>query len=195
MMNRFYLACRSSNLAPLQGEGYEGVAAEGLDLSREVDEELSGRCPVEAPNQLIIDKDRLLDGVMQDAKASAQVAVVDTYPVANVEFDFESAIVKPEHESTLQAVATYLLENPDVKLLLEGHTDRVGGDAFNMTLSQSRAEAVKEQLVDRYGVSSDRLRVQGLGKTMLIPGVDNFQNRRVVFIVLAEDMTQYPLML
>jgi OOP family OmpA-OmpF porin len=71
----------------------------------------------------------------------------------------------------------------DLRLSIEGHTDNVGDDAYNLQLSERRAAAVKAYLVGSLGVSGARLEVAGLGETR--PVADNGtaegqqQNRRV----------------
>jgi len=183
-------------LETLQVVGYEGIAAKGLDLNRELDEELAGRCPAEAPDQLIIDKKALLEAVMQGKDISfevqPQVAVIDYAtgrPVAKIEFDFGSAFVKPSFDETLKSAAEFMEDNPQTKMLLEGHTDQIGEDDFNMALSQQRAEAVKERLVDQHGVVKERLHAEWHGKRKAIAGADAAQNRRVELVVLEEGET------
>ena len=58
-----------------------------------------------------------------------------------------------------------LAEHPDLKLAIEGHTDNVGADEANLSLSARRAAAVKTLLVGQFGVSGDRLTTKGLGAT------------------------------
>jgi len=205
------LAGMGQLLEALQVVGYEGIASDGLDLNRKVDEELYGRCPAEAPDQLKIDKPALLEAVMRGedtsalqtasfiepvSQAPAQVSVVDYAtgrPVAMVEFDFGSAFVKPAYDESLQSAAEFMRQNPQNNMLLEGHTDQVGEDAINMSLSQQRAEAVKEKLIDRHGVDQTRLRAEGRGKKMIIPGASDAQNRRVELVAVEPDASQEPL--
>ena len=72
--------------------------------------------------------------------------------------------------------------------MLEGHTDNVGSEEYNMSLSERRAESVKNALVDK-GVSAERIKAKGCGSTQpLLPNkLDdelNFLNRRVTMSVL-----------
>lgn len=206
------LAGMGQLLDALQVVGYEGIASDGLDLNRKVDEDLYGRCPAEAPEQLKIDKNALLEAVLKGEDISAlqktasfiepatqapvPVSVVDYAsgrPVAKVEFDFGSAFVKPAYDEVLQSAADFMRKNPQNKMLLEGHTDQVGDEAINMTLSQQRAEAVQEKLVDRHGVDQTRLRAEGHGKEMIIPGASAAQNRRVELVVVEPEASQEPL--
>ncbi|HWG71730.1 MAG TPA: OmpA family protein, partial [Steroidobacteraceae bacterium] len=56
-----------------------------------------------------------------------------------------------------------LKKNPDWKLNIVGHTDGIGNDAANLSLSRRRSAAVKAALVDRYGIAADRLSTEGFG--------------------------------
>jgi outer membrane protein OmpA-like peptidoglycan-associated protein len=60
------------------------------------------------------------------------------------------ARLKPESAPALDEIAKALEDNPDWKLTVEGHTDNIGGDAYNLNLSKRRALAVKEALVTQY---------------------------------------------
>lgn len=77
-------------------------------------------------------------------------------------FDTGSAFVKPEAASLLDSLAAALLRAPIDRLLIEGHTDNRGSRELNSKLSQARAEAVKDCLIQR-GVSPERLRATGMG--------------------------------
>jgi outer membrane protein OmpA-like peptidoglycan-associated protein len=82
----------------------------------------------------------------------------------------------------LQKVADLLSKDPALKVEVQGHTDNVGGDAYNQTLSEARARAVMDWLV-KHGVAAGRLTAKGYGKTR--PVADNgsdegrAKNRRV----------------
>src|SRR6059036_2280485 len=85
-------------------------------------------------------------------------------------FDFNKAEVRPEGRAILDGAVKTLKENPDVKVVVEGHTDSVGSDAYNKKLSARRAEAVKRYLV-RQGVDPSHVRIEGYGKSR--PVADN----------------------
>ena len=76
--------------------------------------------------------------------------------------------------------------NPNLRLLIEGHTDSVGNAAHNLELSKRRAEAVKAVLVSQFKVDSERLTTAGLGATKPIESNDTpqgrSQNRRVELV-------------
>jgi OmpA-OmpF porin, OOP family len=77
-------------------------------------------------------------------------------------FDFNKADVKPESDPTLTEIATLLKQRAAMRLLVVGHTDNVGGYAFNVDLSQRRAAAVVAALVTRFGIVKNRLTPVGV---------------------------------
>ena len=85
--------------------------------------------------------------------------------VYGIYFDFASDKIKPESEPVLREIADALNHNPTWKLRVEGHTDNIGGDDYNLNLSQRRAEAVKLALVTRYHIGAERLTPKGFGAT------------------------------
>ena len=85
--------------------------------------------------------------------------------VYGIYFDFASDKIKPESEPVLREIADALNHNPTWKLRVEGHTDNIGGDDYNLDLSQRRAEAVKLALVTRYHIAAERLTPKGFGAT------------------------------
>ena len=97
--------------------------------------------------------------IEQELKQTGQAEVYGIY------FDFASDKIKPESEPVLHEIADALTHNPTWKLRVEGHTDNIGGDEYNMDLSQRRAEAVKSALVTRYHIAADRLTPRGFGAT------------------------------
>ena len=77
-------------------------------------------------------------------------------------FDFNKADLKPESEPTLKEIAKLLEAEPELKVLVVGHTDNVGSFESNQDLSQRRAQAVVAALVRQYGVDSKRLKPVGV---------------------------------
>ena len=78
-------------------------------------------------------------------------------------FDFDSDRLRPESTPTLKQLGGMLTQHPDLKLAIEGHTDNVGSDAANQTLSEKRAAAVKQYLVSTYAIDAGRLTTKGFG--------------------------------
>jgi hypothetical protein len=104
---------------------------------------------------------------------------VDVY---GIYFAYNSAEIRPQSDSTLDAIAAMMKRDPSWKLTVTGHTDNVGGDASNLTLSQRRSGAVRAALVRR-GITGDRLATGGAGasspKATNATLVGRAQNRRV----------------
>ena len=97
-------------------------------------------------------------------------------------FDFNKSTLQPSSDAALQPVAKIMAADKTLKLEVQGHTDNVGADAYNQTLSEARAKAVAMWLT-QHGVAADRLTAKGYGKTK--PVADNgsddgrAKNRRV----------------
>ena len=106
--------------------------------------------------------------------------------VYGIYFDTGKAEVKPESNDTLTQIAKMLQLQPELKLLVVGHTDNVGTLAANMDLSKRRADAVVKALTTSFGVSPSRLNAQGAGP--LAPVASNrtedgrAKNRRVELV-------------
>jgi OOP family OmpA-OmpF porin len=89
--------------------------------------------------------------------------------VVEVEFDFNSAAIRPASYRTVGAIAD-ALHNPILLgygFLVIGHTDSVGGRRYNLGLSQRRAEALRAALIDPFGVNPGALEAVGLGEEQL----------------------------
>ena len=120
---------------------------------------------------------KFYDRVMEDGKII----------VNGIRFDVGKATLKPESMGIINEVVDLMKEHPDLNFSVEGHTDSDGDDAFNMELSQKRAETIKSTMIDM-GIASDRLESRGLGESM--PITDNSSpegkanNRRVEFVKL-----------
>jgi outer membrane protein OmpA-like peptidoglycan-associated protein len=105
-------------------------------------------------------------------------------------FDFGKIDLKESNKIDLQKFAENLKQNPNTELLIVGHTDDVGSDAFNQTLSEKRAMAVSSYLAS-YDVPYSRLKTQGKGENQ--PTVSNntedsrSQNRRVEIAIYASE--------
>ena len=80
-------------------------------------------------------------------------------------FDFNSERIRPESEPTLRDIAEVLRRNPDWMLSIEGHTDNVASDRYNLELSGRRAAAVKAALATRLHIAGTRLSTAGFGET------------------------------
>jgi len=121
---------------------------------------------------LIVEKKVMEQEVTADAKSlAADINSTGHVSVYGIHFDFNKATVKPESELTLKEIAKLLKQNPGLSLYVVGHTDSVGKIDYNMQLSKERAEAVVQTLVEKYGVSQNRLDAHGVGP--LVPVASN----------------------
>lgn len=105
----------------------------------------------------------------------------------SVNFEHDSAEITPDSFALLEEIATVMNERPDVKLAeVQGHTDNSGASAYNLKLSQERAESVVNALV-RLGVARGRLEAKGYGQEKpLVPNTTEpnmAKNRRVQIII------------
>jgi len=103
-----------------------------------------------------------------------------------VYFDFNKATIRSVSFALLDDVAHAMKDNPTIKVEIQGHTDSVGDDDYNLKLSQKRAESVRAYLV-RKGIDGERMVPKGYGEN--VPIADNRtkegrdQNRRVEFVI------------
>ncbi len=105
---------------------------------------------------------------------------------AEVLFGFDSDVLGTRAPAELDSVTELLASRPAARLAIEGHTDDIGDDDYNLALSQRRAAAVKAYLVKK-GVADDRIDARGFGETRpVVPNADDLsrsRNRRVELIV------------
>jgi outer membrane protein OmpA-like peptidoglycan-associated protein len=113
--------------------------------------------------------------------------------MSDVLFDFGKATLRPEAREKLAKLSGIVLAYPGLKLALEGHTDSIGSDEFNQTLSEKRAMNVRDYLVAQ-GINMNSLSAIGLGKSDPIASNDTNegrqQNRRVEMIVSGDVIGQ-----
>jgi outer membrane protein OmpA-like peptidoglycan-associated protein len=130
-------------------------------------------------------RSRLLQqlNVILETRDTARGLIVN---MSDVLFDTGKYTLKPEARERLAKVAGVVLAYPGLKLEIEGHTDSVGSDGYNQTLSENRAAAVRDFLAQQ-GVSSANMTAKGFGKTRPIASNDTAagrqRNRRVELVV------------
>ena len=91
-------------------------------------------------------------------------------------FDFNKSTLQPASDAVLQQVADLLAKDKTLKVEVQGHTDNVGGEAYNQTLSEARARAVADWLT-KHGVATARLTARGYGKTKPVADNNNDEGR------------------
>jgi OOP family OmpA-OmpF porin len=82
-----------------------------------------------------------------------------------IEFDVDKAEIKPAYHAELAKGAAFIKKYADQKILIAGHTDSTGTEAYNQDLSRRRAESVRNYLVKNFGVDGSKLFVRGFGET------------------------------
>jgi len=101
-----------------------------------------------------------------------------------IQFDFDKDDIKAAFHDDIARVAKALNADPGSKAQLEGHTDNMGPDSYNMSLSKRRAESVKKYLVEKFNIKSSRLSTAGYGESKPVATNDTaagrYKNRRVV---------------
>jgi len=135
------------------------------------------------------------DPAIHDGKFRVEVVKIEfktAHPVNTVEkqlteqkravtygiyFDFNKDTIKPESEPVLNQIVQAMTDNPTWKLTVEGHTDNIGGNDYNLDLSKRRAAAVKQALVTRYHISPDRLSTDGFGASRPVETNDTLEGR------------------
>ncbi len=134
---------------------------------------------------------------LQEQKKSAETAATAAVQkemmekgraTMDIEFDYNKAVVKPQYHKEIKKFADVMQGNPDLKVVIEGHTDSIGSKSYNMKLSQKRAESVINYMVTQLGVKSSRLAAKGYGMSKPIAGnktaEGRMKNRRVEAAVL-----------
>ena len=107
--------------------------------------------------------------------------------LVNIQFEFNSAALTVDSEEGVAMLAAFLESHPEINVELAGHTDNVGSDAYNLKLSQERAEVVRQALIAQ-GIAETRLTAKGYGSTRPLYLNDTEEhralNRRTEMIVL-----------
>ncbi len=107
--------------------------------------------------------------------------------INNIFFDFNESKLKSESYLELDRLYNFLKDNPEIKVEISGHTDNVGSDSYNITLSDARANAVNDYLVSK-GINTSRIISKGYGKSNPVASNDTEEgrqlNRRVEFKIL-----------
>ena len=124
----------------------------------------------------------------QNVAAATGVPAEETSGVGlgfNLQFAFDSVELLPDSEPYIDRLGEVLgaEENQEKVLLILGHTDAIGSEAYNAVLSENRAISVKNYLTTTWNIDADRLQIQGAGETQPLEGTDpnGGVNRRVEF--------------
>lgn len=111
-----------------------------------------------------------------------------------VEFDTNKSIVKPRYHDEIARVGEFMLANEQTTAIVEGHTDSRSDDDYNQSLSESRAQAVREYLISKFGIAANRLGATGFGESRPIADngtADGRQRNRRVIVEISKQVSEY----
>ncbi len=133
-------------------------------------------------------KEKKARGTIDKSPFTMLDSVNTVFSTTKIYFDYKKAEVRPESAPMLDAIAGAMLNAPRIRIEVRGHTDNIGGEEFNQRLSELRAAAVVQALVER-GVKPERLRSKGLGLSQPVATNDTEddrqKNRRTEFAIIA----------
>lgn len=115
--------------------------------------------------------------VMVDEDGCPVTTVENLSKVLNVLFDVNQSYVKPIYYSEIEDVAKLLREYPDARVEIQGHTDSTASEIYNQSLSERRAQAIANILVNNFNISSDRVTSKGYGESQPIADNNTFEGR------------------
>jgi outer membrane protein OmpA-like peptidoglycan-associated protein len=143
---------------------------------------LKNKATVDDPFELKIELNPVPENIITGAGDLSKPIILK-----NVFFETGSAALKKESLSELNRLKKLLEDNPAIHIQVNGHTDNIGSDDDNMKLSESRAKAVYDYLLNNQ-ITADRLKYKGFGETMPIASNDTEEgrkeNRRTEFILI-----------
>lgn len=107
-----------------------------------------------------------------------------------VNFDYDRSEVKPEYDEEIADFADFMKEYGNTNAVIEGHTDNRGSDAYNQPLSERRANAVRDELVNEYDIEADRVSTVGYGESRPVDNSNteagHARNRRIEAVLSVE---------
>ena len=98
--------------------------------------------------------------------------------LVNIQFEFNSTALTGDSQEGVDMLASFLENHPEIQVELAGHTDNVGADAYNLKLSEERAEVVRQALVEK-GIAESRLTAKGYGSTRPLVPNDSDEHRAI----------------
>jgi len=139
---------------------------------------------IDQPAPLVVDEDKTVEKNFQLVKKGMVITLRGIY------FDFNKSTLKPESYPVLDEAARILKDNPSIRVEIQGHTDSIGSDEYNLKLSEARAATVVNYFVTQHHIDSNRLVARGYGESKPIESNMNESgrelNRRVEFVVIGQ---------
>ena len=158
---------------------------EGAALAKQATAKANALCP---PQTAMKEEAPAAEAPLGPIPAAEPSAERMKYCVSlNIEFDINKAEIRPQYHDEVAKVGDFMKKYPTTTAVIEGYTDEVGNDDYNMRLSQQRAESVVKYLTEKFGIEPTRLSAMGYGKTK--PIADNTtdegkqKNRRINAII------------
>ncbi|RMH48405.1 MAG: OmpA family protein, partial [Gammaproteobacteria bacterium] len=159
----------------------KGVAVDARGCARDDDGDsvpnYKDQCPATPAGAEVDDK-----GCRKLLKETVRISL-------DIKFPSNSSMIDPKYTIQIKKVADFMRRFPDTKVVIEGHTDSTGSASYNKWLSQRRADAVAQWLVNKFGIDAKRVSAIGYGEER--PIADNntaegrAKNRRVVAAISA----------
>jgi outer membrane protein OmpA-like peptidoglycan-associated protein len=182
---------KEANIAETRNvkESTDAEARRIKDSTNAVAEAQRVKAATDAEAQRIKDSSNAAALRMAEQKSNDTVFVLvkgKTVVLRGVNFEFNKATLTKDSERILWRACNAMIANSDVRVVITGHTDNVGGQKFNQVLSLKRAQAVKNWLVNK-GIASNRMRTVGRGLNEPVASNDTdagrAENRRIEFYV------------
>jgi outer membrane protein OmpA-like peptidoglycan-associated protein len=126
------------------------------------------------PKSFIIDtrdKDPNVNNMINQGRIGIEALPAENIKI-NVFYEFNSSKITEESKNSLDTISNLMLKLPNISLLVSAHTDNKGSDTYNQTLSQKRANNIKDYLIKK-GIEKSRIEAKGLGETMPIAPNEN----------------------
>jgi len=169
------------------GDGVTDDRDQCPDTPRGVNVDDKG-CPLDSDRDGVTDdRDQCPDtlkGVVVDDKGCELKLTL------HINFGFDKTAIRPEFKSELEKAAAFVRKHSDIPyILLAGHTDSIGTEEYNRRLSMERAQAVRQALIEDYGIDGSKLITRGYGESRPVASNETeegrYQNRRVELICCA----------
>jgi len=118
-----------------------------------------------------------------------ELEVGETYSLPDIYFDTDSTVLKEKSIRVIEGFFEFLVDNSNVKVEIQGHTDNVGSDDYNYILSEGRAESVYDELI-AMGIPEEQITFKGFGESKPIAtnktSKGRAKNRRTVFVIISK---------
>jgi OOP family OmpA-OmpF porin len=153
-----------------------GAPQDNLSQKRLQDMAKANTCSRVIPFSNFVENPEYTTGALYTVKATERIETISEtkiigMKVDSVLFDFDKASVRTEFVDEVDSLGSFLSKNPSAYVLLEGYTDSVGPEDYNLGLSLRRAESIANYLMDNYNITDDRIVVNYYGEAN--PAADN----------------------